>query len=122
MTTSELMIGDWVMCNGINLQVAAITYQVGFRDDDDKIYWCSDDGLDRIDPIPLTSEILEKNGFKKTILSSGYNLYDFEHFIIKWEKDFGYWFGDGEYTIDFNYVHQLQRLLNLCNIDKEIKL
>ena len=83
-----------------------------------------------IEPIPLTPEILEKNGFTKLEDESGKQRY-------RWE------YADGIHiSIDFTdtdpwvhvsnrcyfavpyceYVHQLQHALGLCGIYKEITL
>lgn len=76
--------------------------------------WC-----DYLDPIPLTPEILEKNGF----------VYNDAPFVQAWEQ-FGftlYHGGDG-YRINcgnnvdmiIDSVHELQHALRLCKIEKEI--
>ena len=72
-----------------------------------------------IEPIPLTPEILKKNGFRYNDLP----------FVQSWEQ-FGlslYLGGDG-YRINcgqnvamvIDSVHQLQHALKLCGIEKEI--
>ena len=133
MRVTELMIGDWVNVNGINLKVGAIhADEIGVFDPDYKIYWCSDDGLDRVDPIPLTEGILARNGFEKC--------YDDEapveecYFFRLFNKQCGWFdidaFGleeelGAEFTyhdININYVHQLQHLLRLCGIEKELTI
>ena len=96
--------------------------------DDDQFdggIWC-----EYLDPIPLTPEILEKNGWKKD--SGGEEC---------WANSKG-WFTPHEYgkreTIKsweveicgkpnsfdgvIKYVHQFQHALRLCGIDKEIEL
>lgn len=75
--------------------------------------------LSDLRPIPLTPEILEKNGFKcdahpnyicDSYFIDGMTLLDFRAGYFKYS------------TITIEYVHQLQHLLKLCNIKKEIKL
>lgn len=93
--------------------------------------WC-----DYLDPIPLTPEILEKNGFKYT---DNHTLQGSNTYILRYEQNgFDYtityklndWFAvdsydDGTYRI-FEletgrwHVHQLQHALKLCGINKEI--
>ena len=91
--------------------------------------------LDTCLPIELTEEILVKNGFERCD-------YNYKYFIIddainlitpKWRGGTEY-YACAWYQDEFDdlvqhieickcaYVHQLQRLLNLCNIDKEIIL
>jgi hypothetical protein len=133
MKVNELMVGDWVKVNGINLKVGAIhADEVGVYDSDCKIYWCSNDGLDRIDPIPLTKDILVKNGFSYTANVIGRHnckCYELEqkgvyHMTISIYKN--------EITCELdkvdamymnvvtNCVHQLQHLMRLCGIEKEL--
>lgn len=119
MKATDLMIGDFVLCNELPLRVGAIRQdEIGFFDNDYKIYWCSDDEFDRIDPIPLTEEILLKNGFDKV-----YNQYFFGQVDIEELRDC--WFvtiikEDADIDINIHYVHTLQHLLRLCGIEKEL--
>ena len=144
MKAKELQIGDWVQVVESCKYAGAIgciktlidhkydesayfkvflrsnTIHIGIED------ICSDD----IRPIPLTPEILEKNGFTKLEDESGKQRY-------RWE------YADGIHiSIDFTdtdpwvhvsnrcyfavpyceYVHQLQHALRLCGIEKEIEL
>lgn len=84
----------------------------------------NDGGFDlelEVFPIPLTPEILEKNGFK---------FINDEPFFVGWEQYgmvFCYREGGGfSVSILINsqidYVHELQHLLRLWKIDKEIEL
>ena len=84
---------------------------------------------EEIEPIQLTPEILEKNGFK-TEFYSDYKVYELNNFKVcksycdyfevcdLWkDSDFGW------EIISFCpciYVHQLQHALRLCGINKEI--
>lgn len=113
MKANELMIGDWVKLSKGNWSE---NRQVGLIDIEmiaESVYLA--------EPIPLTAEILEKNGF----------VYNAIPFVDGWEQ-FGltlYRGGNG-YRIDcginvsliIDYVHQLQNALRLCGIEKEIKL
>jgi len=126
MNTTDLMVGDWVNVNGLNLKVGAIhADEIGVFDPDFKIYWCSDDGLDRIDPIPLTEDILVKNGFKSTQGLDFYWFDDKKHCCMKnydGKRLFCYKQGINDVWLVVKYVHQLQHLLRLCNVQKEIEL
>lgn len=86
----------------------------------DELDWQDGDDFSWIEPIPLTPEILEKNGFKEY---NGYGYasnkgYCFEGFYINYD------FTTRIANIDckFNYVHKLQNALKLCGIEKQIKL
>ena len=83
----------------------------------------------KIEPIPLTAEILEKNGFDVT--DSEVAQYHFEedgqkmHFSLrkmydKHGKHNGYSFWAFNILPLVIYVHELQHALKLCGIDKEI--
>ncbi|MBR1525185.1 MAG: hypothetical protein IJ640_00800 [Prevotella sp.] len=82
-------------------------------------------------PIPLTPEILEKNGFKTRISyikdkwNNEYTLMQDEDKIIYWEKGYVY-LEEGEtadvYLFSCQFVHELQHALKLCGIEKEIQL
>lgn len=84
-----------------------------------------------LSPIPLTEEILVKNGFSEihhpgTGATDEYSEWFFGGIkIIEWLEDWKYHYfsagGDGA-PIDFQYVHQLQHLLRLCGIEKEMEL
>lgn len=74
-----------------------------------------------IQPIPLTKEILEKNGF----------VWDYSPICQCWEQ-YGlsiYLIGGGyrvncgqNVSCKIDFVHELQHLFRLCGIDKEIEL
>lgn len=127
MDCKDLMIGDCVNVNGLNLKVGAIhADEIGVFDHDCKIYWCSDDGLDSIDPIPLTVDILVKNGFDFTKRDYGVYCKEDKYGDVELSKDKNgfYWsINTDEYEIlRIDYVHQLQHLLRLCGVDKELTI
>lgn len=121
--SNELMIGDWVHLNDalsppIYLKVYSIyppyiqaEGELGqFRDD-------------TLAPIPLTPEILEKNGFfignygeywMRKKKGESVNMDKDNYAII--EK------GSSAIYLTCKYVHELQHALRLCEIDKEIVL
>ena len=148
MRAEELMIGDWVQivepCKYAGAR-GTIKTLIDHKDDENayfKVFLrnnpihigiediCSDD----ICPIPLTSEILEKNGFKMILDEQKIPIYR-----IKWSRNpylyftiftgvdgyfnpsgFGVAIGGVNGVVD--YVHQLQHALKLCGINKEIVL
>lgn len=139
MKAEELMIGDWVKFpNGIE-KIIDLPYIEGRG-------ICASFAasatlfpvkVDELEPVPLTKEILEKNGFEKL---------DFSHYHINdrtlvldadgtWEDTTWHWVvtemstnAKGHdvvldyYVATINYVHELQHALKLCGIDKEIVL
>lgn len=134
MKANELMIGDWVLEGG------QYPHKVGGLDE-------QIDGMlpECYSPIPLTPEILEKNGFKQDKECPFVYETDDEDVIIdlydpdprsrlskKDEYDkmvgirlsptppygFSYW--GQSLIIRANYVHELQHALRLCGIKKEI--
>lgn len=131
MKETDLMIGDWVICNDLKRQVAAIGETVGFLDCNNQVYWAYE-GFDRIDPIPLTGEILVKNGLKKQEANEWFYYKEQDgkgQYMILWSMDYNY-LEIGSYTNAYGeferfgvcYVHQLQHALRLCGIEKEIEL
>lgn len=118
------MIGDYVTVtpSGMLIQVAAThKRKVAYHACTDKLSWVRE-GLLR--PIPLTREILEKNGMKFHNNVGGFvedTDYSLEISIVKsviWLS-----VNDCEYLIlKIHYVHELQHVLKLCRIEKEIVL
>lgn len=115
------MIGDWVRTEAGALIVAGVGH---------KIYCRANDGnpthlweVTSIEPIPLTPEILEKNGFEyfhKNFASLDHDS-AFRIEMVNWPDEFGnggLWiFAE---LIKIRYVHDLQHCLRLCEINKKI--
>jgi hypothetical protein len=142
MKANELQIGNWVTGKKWRENPFKITR---INDNGKYYYGITSDGarvgpflIEEIEPIPLTPEILEKNGFK--IISKGVYVYyssaadgyikirlcdlldgEWELYVDDYEK-----FNDSHYTftIDrcFLKVHQLQHALRLGGITREIIL
>ena len=115
MKADELMIGDWLLNGcGTLMQVTAI-FEDGINGVCEGGEWC--DLYNIIKPIPLTSEILKKNGWKDAEFWCEYqegnnsiqaclpdmrgriNGIEIEHFKCE-------------------YVHQYQHLLRLCGLNE----
>ena len=120
MKATELMIGDYVLVKPsmMLIKVAAVHHKkVGYHAVTHKLNWVR---MDLEEPIPLTAEILERNGFEYTdawaewwhrsedgfgsdfqlsITESGFSM-----------KDIG--------NAKINFVHQLQHALRLCGLDE----
>jgi hypothetical protein len=126
MKANELMIGDWVMFPNSIEKVQEVAYIEG------KGYCASFAAsatlfpipIDKLKPIPLTPEILEKNGFTRY----GQVYANLQQWVVK--------FGDkrkalvqdirtGEWGMNdvwIDYVHEFQHVLKLCKIEKNIEL
>jgi hypothetical protein len=133
MKANELMIGDWVKFKNSDLAHRVIAI-AGKSIKVDKTHWYS---ANIFDPIPLTLEILEKNGFKKFdflhIEGQYYQWTWWENTLISvtlWCRELNNNTKDGLMlkieTLNFslclkvNCVHELQHALRLCGIEKEI--
>ena len=71
---------------------------------------------EEISPIPLTPEILEKNGWNKSKINDcAYFYYKDGLFLTYTSKDGKFWFDDFDYSssicVDLHYVHSLHHLL-----------
>jgi hypothetical protein len=115
MEANELMIGDWVSYNGIANKVAPADF-------------CQKKWISELEPIPLTTEILEKNGFVLKEEEKGAYGVDIAPYYTRNDVPFEI-FCDGEpFAIRFKdpvnikYVHELQHAMRLCGIEKEIVL
>jgi hypothetical protein len=121
MKANELMIGDWVKCKDPKCEGHQIDLidlgneEVGL---DGEI-----DNFEDICPIPITQEILEKNGFvfNHDIFDGIYPMVNIIYCDYKLLADDGKYINGGE-TNNIKYVHELQHALKLCGIEKEIVL
>lgn len=124
MKADELMIGDWVIRRGVPeepMRIYGMNVSVG-------IAYLDQDGRDvsekfeNIEPIPLTSEILEKNRFLVDSNGIFYLQENLKFGLIK-DIDYGYWFAHrsyNEYIFTCDFVHELQHLLKQCKIKKDV--
>jgi hypothetical protein len=133
MKVTDLMVGDWVNVFSIPKQIEGVKK---FRNGDEMVYYDGDNGnfIKAVTPIPLTEEILEKNGFKEDSETNGiYWRPDCRKFCVVKELDTWYFaFRVLGETVDkssgciciseCNYVHKLQHKLKDLEIEKEIVL
>mgnify|MGYP007038503899 CR=1 FL=1 len=82
---------------------------------------------EEINPIPLTKEILEKNGWKKSKVNDcAYFYYKDELFLTYTLKDNKFWFDDFDYSsticVELPYVHSLQHLFFGLGLDSNLKI
>ena len=126
---TELMLGDYVRVevddNEFDIDyICDIICNIGYVPEWDALgVMTCHNGNDwlreaEIYPVPLTKEILEKNGFIYNDMPSAQS----------WEQFGLSIYGDGlincgqNIALQVKYVHQLQHALKLCNIQKEIQL
>lgn len=116
MEAENLMIGNWYYWEAEGklypMQVTKDTFRL------------SDEDISNFQPIPLTPEILEKNGFGCD-RNDGYAILRLED-----NSELLYYFHEYKLTRFYKseiifrcqcvYAHQLQHALKLCGIDKEI--
>lgn len=116
---TDLSVGDWVMYEGNYRKVALIDGVNGLIK-----FTLSPNfvGTGVVEPIPITAELLKKNELDKTL-----TMYDVNKYITHiWVMYYG------EIKIKkrnrvllrahVEYVHQLQHVLRLAGVDKEITL
>lgn len=153
MEANKLMVDDWVLWKGKPVQVASasgIKYSFGHivtlaHCNEEKIL--ETHYIKSIQPIPLTPEILEKNGFHingiPSSITSVKGIDDWSDDTYVWSRQetpdermfvsvymddpanffievyCQYCHADG---IHVKYLHELQHALKLCKIDKDIVL
>lgn len=135
MKANELMIGDWVFGTRIkaNVKVVAIDSERQLQDIIGSVRVLSDDNsfgtwAQYLEPIPLTAEILEKNGeFGKTLIGETiYRMGGDDYCVRKIGERYSFIrcaeYGASWWLFDIRYVHELQHALCLCGIDKNIEL
>ena len=150
MKATDLMLNDWVLWKNRYVQIVrtcAVVYSFGHRDvwlahcNDDNDVECHD--MSTISPIPITPEILEKNGFDQyTFLTDEWEkevyFKEFPGCVVEPDNSGKYIFGTTTYwkkidgdgsPIDWGtmydtmihnlqYVHELQNALRLCGLNE----
>ena len=123
MKATELMIGDWVSVEDlIRCRVDKIfqDYVVCLDKRDNEI-------IGNIMPIPLTAEILEKNGFEQTGDSTFSISDDGMRFNATWWRESLFYVGvyrrdnnsqNEHFSLNVRYVHELQHILRLCGMNE----
>lgn len=117
MKVGDLMIGDWLLYKSDSLENAFPIQITREMFNKELVVW-----NDRFEPIPLTPEILEKNGLANDPYGCHFKEDEYMALEISVEEEGIYWtINYNEYGIlKLEYVHQLQHALKLCGIDKEI--
>lgn len=124
MKANELMIGDFVrtIYSQKIVKVKEVKQSCIYTEGNGYEY-------NEIEPIPLTIEILERNGFKKddTLEKMYYCNWSICNDCISYDKEtkeirIFYTLGRLVFVQPLSYVHLLQHALRLCGIEKEIIL
>ena len=129
MKANELMIGDWVFIDHCSGRLEPCYGQVTGIDKNGEDVYTTEGMVDAslIKPIPLTEEILKRNGFRYRAPERGmYGVTTAAYYECKGSPHiwcdgapFAVWFEDEVYI---SYVHQLQHVLRLCGLGKEITI
>ena len=114
------MISDWVLDTRTNMPLKVNPFMAELE-------------VPEWQPIPLTPEIIEKNGFELDDIIKDYRLYTGIDNRVTAHNDKEYMNSNNEWYVhvdsedfcsiancELTYVHELQHLLRLCKIDKEI--
>lgn len=133
MKPNELMIGDYIMLYEDIYIIeeisskgwAHIIYNDGSKC---RVPLSTDYILGELIPVPLTAEILEKNGFKEN--KYGEMILDEElgtseiYLVLEESHDGEYywWKASNEIIAKIKSVHELQHVLRLCSINKKIEI
>lgn len=131
MNREDVMIGDWVY-NSLHkpVRVDAAPYNYNMK----KVNFAYHD-IEECTPIPLTSDILEKNGFPLNREETDSTIqYMYRHYTEFFNFPLGrgfyieydtvenvFWITDHAF-IKFKCVHEFQHVLKLCGIKKDIVL
>ena len=117
------MVGDWCCSgHGFPIQITNVgeDYAYATFEGNEGDPWEFDDKDDQPEPIPLTHEILEKNGFwvmeKVDNGAEEYIVYATGGLIFYYNRDNDYHFPNT--PISWKYVHQLQHALRLCGLNE----
>lgn len=118
LSVRELQIDDWVLIFDPDYKEDASPYKVSeIREDGIRTHMFTDTYEEGwFEPIPLTGDLLEMNGWKGSALYWECKKCPFELFINMGDgKPFIN--GHGSVCYDFRYVHQLQHALRLCGLN-----
>lgn len=130
-----LMVGDWITNrNGFPMQITNVgeDYAYATFEGNEGDPWEFDDKGDQPQPIPLTAEILEKNGFGMFKYDRWVQYYRiFGNSVIPFvlystiggemlsqEVDIFSTSTNTNCGIDVNYVHEIQHALRLCRLNE----
>lgn len=122
MKKTELRIGDWVGYHGEPIKIEEISHGLcsGL---DNQGNFRKNLILDNVEPIPITGELLEKNGFMQLNMFP-YNCYESEHTPNGYTLYYldNQWVFQGKKLIipGLTSIHHLQHILLALEIDENI--
>ena len=117
--------GDIVYIHGsVRVISSCDGYYATYYDEDETL---QEVNVNVIEGIPLTTAILEKNGWKKSKINDcAYFYYKDGLFLTYTSKDGKFWFDDFDYSssicVYIPYVHSLQHLLFGLGINSEMEV
>lgn len=113
MKAADLMVGDWyVNSDGDICKVEKILGNIVWGQGDDV-----SDSTDAPNPIPLTPEILEKNGWEHNGIFMDKRIDG--NIYFSWSDEFGAELYQNNYYMCYcKYVHTLQHALRLCGLNE----
>ena len=119
----DLMFGDWIQVErGFDGHLTNERVKGVIGDEDERypvrLFTGETVSFNDIHPIPLTEEILVKYGFRYSMPHNDWTNADCNFYL--YEGGNGYRISNTDIKLD--YVHQLQHLLRMCGIEKEIEL
>lgn len=124
MKKEDLMIGDLVSVLGIPMRIAELgTVRAGFLDENGEMFY---NGYYIIEPIPLTEDFLEKNGFKSNGTERLWHKQceeDFRLLIDTKDNDAllcVFTYGFCELRTNVRFVHELQHAMRVMGIKKSL--
>ena len=130
MKENDIMLGDWLRrrwtCTDTGREVVKDFQVTEIHKLGNFLYAWGKNGnmgrVEQLEPIPLTAEILEKNGF--TRFGTDYILkerhFGLENPSIPSNYLDNYWLRVSIKAVHIEYIHQLQHALRLCGIDLDI--
>lgn len=130
MKASDLMIRDWICADGTNVKISSVDIHcVGYAIERNGTIHLRASGSDNLTPIPLTAEILKKNGFKEKEKEDSFIYHKgkektFQYIYISLENNEALLeIITGNFTVILEpcqlYVHELQHALRVCGLNKE---
>ena len=123
MKAKELKIGDLVSFKGTPVKVCHIDPPYIYAFDEEGVIAGLHENCNNFDPIPLTSEILKKNGWRER-KHSEYTAYEngwYELFRVGQEGSWAFCHYD-DFLASIEYIHELQHLLWALGMDDDLKI
>ena len=121
----DLMVGDWVTNeHGFPSQIISVSNACAYTifgdnkgdEDNEGEPWVFDDYVYLPIPIPLTPEILEKNGWKH---SCRLMITKIDDNVFHWSEELGGFLYKNQYNMcNCKYVHELQHAFRLCGLNE----